>query len=420
MFLAYALAGGVAAASFVSTMILARLAGAAVIGDYALALSTANLLASFAMLGLDRILIREVAGDLRQGDGARAAAGLRAITRTIAATALLTTCLYAALVLGTPLLLYLGGGGMRVVIVSALLWPLLRAGTSGLRGSGHPVLGQLFEALPSYFFMATMLLLWLFNRIPDAAGAVSFMVAAQVLAAIGAWLLLSRRACRWGRPDPSRFANPLLLAGLPVMGSLFLQLFADWLLLARLSSTMGAADTGAFRVAIQLVTIITTLVVTTESFVSAEIAAEFRSGRPDRAWAVHRKATLLMLGLTAPIFLLLWRAPGRLLGLLYGPDFAIAAPAIVILAIGQLGNVLRGPLGAMFVMSGNQRTDLALTLGSMVFVIGLALLLIPAQGLAGAAIAQISGLLFRAGVGYVVARRMIPNRPDADSTRQSR
>ena len=49
---AYAIAGGVAAASFLSTMILARVSGPAVIGQYALAMSTATLLASFAMLGL--------------------------------------------------------------------------------------------------------------------------------------------------------------------------------------------------------------------------------------------------------------------------------------------------------------------------------------------------------------------------------
>ncbi len=418
MFLAYAIAGGVAVASFLSTMMLARLAGPAVIGDYALAMSTANLLASFAMLGLDRILIREVAGDLREGNGPRARAAVRSITRTIMATAALTAIAYAAIALGTPLVERIGGGNaMLVAIGSALFWPLLRTGVAGLRGAGSPVLGQLVEAVPTYLFLAVLLPVFILGLAPSAAEATAIMLLAQLLAGAAVWAMLAPRLRRWAVDGgdgggTSIFPPQLLLAGLPVMGSLFLQLFADWMLLARLSSTMGAAETGAFRVAIQVITVITTLVATTESFVSAEIAAEFRSGRPDRAWAIHRRATLLMLGLTAPVLLLLWMAPGRLLGLLFGPGFAIAGPAIVVLAIGQLGNVLRGPLGAMLVMSGNQRVDLWLTIGGLVLTIGLALMLIPAQGLVGAAIAQVSGLLFRAGVGYLVARRLIPRQAE--------
>lgn len=415
MFLAYAITGGVALASFVSTMLLARIAGPAVIGDYALAMSTATLLASFAILGLDRILIREVAGDLREGNDGRARAAVRTITMTIAATALLTAGLYGGALFATPLVARIGGGNaMLVVIAAVLIRPLLYSGISGLRGAGAPVLGQLFESASTYVFMLAMVPIFLLGLVPTAAEATALMVAGQLLALFLAWAFLARRMRHW-RPDGSNdghqtFERRMLLAGLPVMGSLFLQLFSDWMLLARLSATMGAAETGAFRVAIQITAIIATVVATTESYASAEIAAEFRAGRPDRAWAHHRKATLLMLGLTAPVFLLLWTVPDLLLGLLFGPGFAIAAPAIAILAIGQLASVLRGPLGSMLIMSGNQRIDLALTMGSLVLTIALLLLLIPRHGLEGAAVAQISGLMFRAGVGYLVARRLIPNR----------
>lgn len=395
-------------------MILARLSGPAVIGEYALAMSTANLLASFAMLGLDRILIREVAGDLHQGNGPRARAAVLAISRTVAVMATLTAIVYAVLALCTPLVQRIGGGSaMLVVVASAFVWPLLRTGMSGLRGAGAPVLGQLFEALPTYLFMLAMLPILLIGFAPSAVEATALMITTQLLAGLGAWMFLASRARHWGHPDHQAFSRRLLLAGLPVMGSLFLQLFADWILLARLSSTMSAADTGAFRVAIQIITIITTLIVTTESYVAAEIAAEFRAGRPARAWALHRRATLLMLGLTAPAFLLLWTVPEQILGILFGPAFAIAAPAIMILAVGQLCSVLRGPLGAMLIMSGNQRVDLWLTIGGLLLVVTLAFLLIPHHGLMGAALAQISGLIFRAGVGYVAARRLIPENPTA-------
>lgn len=407
---AYAISGAVALASFLSTMLLARLAGAAVIGQYALAVSTASMLASFAMLGLDRILIREIAGDLREGDSGRASAALRAITRAVAATAIIATTLYSALVVLTPLVDHIGGdmGAMLIVGVSALAWPMLRVGYSAVRAAGMPVAGQFLEALPTFLFLAGVVLFVLAGTTPDAATATGVAAAGQLVAAILAWLLLRPHRRQWGAPVPGSLDQRMLVAGLPLMASLFLQLFSDWLLLARLSAVMGASETGAFRVSVQIVTIISILVATTESYVAARIAGDFRAGRPDLAWKRHYRATLVMLGLTAPVFLLLFAAPEPLLGIAFGPEFRIAATALTIMAAGQLVNVARGPLGSLLTMSGNERVQLSTTIGGVILVVILAWALVPRYGLAGAAIAQAAPFVFRSVAGYLIARHRIP------------
>lgn len=409
---AYMISAAVALASFLSTMLLARAAGPAVIGQYALGMSTATLLASFAVLGLDRVLIREVAGDLRQGHSGRARAALRRITTVVALAATATTLIYLAVAIVSPLVERIGGDftAMLIVGVSALVWPLQRLGYSALRAVHAPIQGQLFEALPTLLFTLGIGLIFLIGATPTAPEAVALMAGAQAIACVGAWMLLKPHVRKWDAADRAGLDRRMLTAGIPLMLTLFLQLFSDWLLLARLSATMGADETGAFRVAIQIITIFATVLATTEGYVAARLAGDFRSGRPDLAWARHRRATLLMVGMTVPALLLLFIAPGWLLHTAFGPEFEMAATALMIMTAGQLVTMLRGPLGAMLTMSGNERTQLVLTLIGLAMTVALAMLLIPRYGLTGAAVAQAVPLVFRSIAGYIFAVWKIPKR----------
>jgi O-antigen/teichoic acid export membrane protein len=410
--LAYAITGLIAVASFLSTLVLARIAGPATIGDYALAMSTAHLLASFAVLGLDRILVREVAGDLRTGDRARA----RAVTRRFALIVLASSAAVAALWLATldltPLNRWIGGDTLALALAaaSALVWPLQRLGRAAIRARDLPLVSQLFEALPTFAFTAAMGIYLLTARIPTAPEAVMLTVAGQLAAALGAWLLMARTLRTWpaGGTPPNR---ALTLAGLPIMSVLFLQIFSDWFLLAKISAVAGAAEVGAFRVAIQITGIVTTLIATTELYVGARLAGDFRINRPDLAWKRHRRATVLMAVVAAPPLLLFILAPEPLLGLLFGEAFTSAATALAIMAAGQLIAVARGPLGAMLTMSGNDRTQLYLTLAGLAVTLTLAFLLIPQYGLTGAALAQVAPIALRSIAGFFIARRLIPREP---------
>ena len=422
VFIAYGISGGVAVASFLSTLILARLAGAAVIGEYALAVSTATLLTSFTFLGLDRILVREVAGDLREGNAAAARANFFLILKITLFTTLLTSILYAMLIAWTPFA-EMVGGTRRVLILVALYMPaivLTKIGYSGLRAAGHPILGQMFESTKTYLFMAGVAILFLIGYVPDARMAVGLAVAAQLLSTIGSWLFLRSRMRRWPKNGTAAMPRTLLIAGMPLMGSLFLQLFSDWFILARISAYAGAADTGAFRVSVQIITIISIVVATTESYIAAYFAGDFRARRPDLAWKRHNRSTLLMLLMTGPAFVLIFAIPGLLLDTAFGAEFAVAATALVIMAVGQLFNVLRGPLGSLLAMSGHQNGLFMLTMGGLVLSVACAWLLIPLYGLLGAAIAQASAIVFRSVAGYAYARWIIPSRrPAPDSSGNS-
>ena len=406
--LAYGISGTAAVASFVATILLSRGGGAALVGEYALAASTANMLATFAVLGLDRIVMREVAGDLREGLGSAARAKVTGMARIVLLVSLAVAALYLPLVLFGPLsaLLDADQGAMLAVVIGILVWPLYRIACHGLRGAGMPIAAQFFEALPTWLFTAVILLLVFAQSITSAGQVTAIFLGLQLVALLGGGLLLWRRARTWGAP--ASIAMPdYLRAGLPIMAIAFLQTFSEWLLLAQISAKASSVEVGAFRVAFQVLTVTTLVLATGESYVAPKLAGDFRAGNIDRMWQRHRRATVLMLLLAAPLLLVAMVAPEWLMVTAFGPEFAVAAVPLAIMALGQFFNVLRGPLGAMLLMTGNEGVLLKITIGGLALLLVLSFVLIPRFGLVGAAIAYSAAIILRSVVGYVVARRLL-------------
>ncbi|MGQ5702592.1 hypothetical protein ACUJ46_11140 [Sandaracinobacteroides sp. A072] len=406
--MAYAISGSVAVASFLSTFLLARISGAAVIGHYALAISTVNLLASLALFGLDRILIRQVAGDLREGASGQARAAIGAIAGRVGLMALAVSILWLLVLFFTGLNDWLEGDFLSMALVGAgiLVVPFLRLGYSAIRANGMPVLGQFFEALPTLLLPLAFVSLWLAGEAPGEALATGLVIGFQALATLGSWLLMAPRIRAWdeGRDIPAG----LLWTGTPLMAGLFLQQLTDWVILAKISSSMDAADVGAFRVSFQVITIILTIVMTSETYVAPRIAGDVRVGRYDLVWRRHRRATALMAVLASPVVLVSLLAPGWLLETAFGPEFAVAATALAIMAVGQVVHVARGPLGAMLTMAGHDGVQLKLTILGVVVGLVASLTLIPLYGLTGAALSQALPLVVRGLGAWIMARRLIP------------
>jgi O-antigen/teichoic acid export membrane protein len=69
--------------------------------------------------------------------------------------------------------------------------------------------------------------------------------------------------------------------------------------------------------------------------------------------------------------------------------------------------VLRGPTGAMLLMTDNAAISLKLTLAGLALLLLLSFALIPRLGLIGAAIAYSAPIILRCLLGYVIARRLL-------------
>ena len=413
-YFAYAINGAVAASSFLSTLILARIAGPAVIGQYALAIATGNLMVVLAVQGLDRLLIREVAGDLRVQESGKARRALKLIAMRVALAGAVIGGGWTLLLLLTPINLRMDGDktAMLLIGVFVLVTAVFRIVVAAIRATDSPIVGQLTEAAPTLLLPPALGLLWLFHEAPTPGLAVAFVLGLNLLTLLVAFFLLRRTVRTWDQPmnvDPR-----LLQLGLPFMGIMLLQLFVDWLVLAQLSGAASPADAGAFRVSYQIITIFLTLIATTEIYVAPRFAGDFRVGRYDLAWNRYRKGRLLIGALTFPVLLLCTLAPHWLLSTAFGHDFAVASTALMIMALGQLVNVGKGPVGSMLSMAGHDRMQLGLTIAGTIAGVIACFILIPRYGLIGGALSQVVPQLIRGIGSYIAAHRMIPRAATTD------
>ena len=92
---------------------------------------------------------------------------------------------------------------------------------------------------------------------------------------------------------------------------------------------------------------------------------------------------------------------------IFGPEFLPAAPALAVLAIGQLVNAGSGSVGSLLTMTGHER-DAAVGFGlSAVMNVALNVLLIPLWGPLGAAVATASSLIaWNVILSFAVYRRL--------------
>jgi O-antigen/teichoic acid export membrane protein len=413
-----------AIASLLAAMLLARVAGAEVLGHYALALATAAVAMTVGLRGLDTVLVRVVAGDLRERAFLAARGALRLVYRHVALSILLVSAALLALTLVGGLARWMGAdqvslavAGLGVVALAALRLTIMT-----LRSFDRPVLAQWVEALPSLIFLLLVAATAISGRGFSGPLVLLLYFSAQLVSAAVGYRGVRRIVRSWNLPPGRGEApalRPLLLAGFPIMLTVLLHVSDDWFLLAAATRLLSAADAGAMRIALQLMIALAMVATVMESYLAARLAGDLRVGRSDLAWSRYRKAVLVSLVLVGPVVLLLVIAPRPIVTILFGAEFAPAAPAVALMALGQLVNVATGPAGLVLAMAGQERLLLIVILAGSGALVLVTLALVPTLGLSGLAIGYASAYAVRKGLALLLASRIVrPGRhlpvPSAD------
>lgn len=402
---AVGLKGAGALASFAVTFVLARTLGAAETGHYALAIATIGMVSPIALLGLDQIIVRTVAGDLREGHLERARAAIRQITRFVFLTSLAAASI---VLLVRPLAPRIGLPVEFVlpIAVVVLAFPLLRVAYAGLRASGRLILSQLFDGV-AYTGLVAMLALTVFLT-QSRLGALTFTLAfaaAMYLSLALAWGLLWRSVRQWPTSLERRFPS-LVTTGWPFFLATTAQALTEWTIFAQIGATGEPDEVGAFRVAYQVVLILALMAATVENLSGPGYAGDFRVGDLVGAKRRHRRATLAMAGIAiVPILLCLVFA--RPILAFFGPEFVQAAPALQIMAAAQAINVFTGPVGGFMLMSGRERQSMALGFAGLVFAVVIGFVLTPRFSATGAAFAYATAVIVRNAGSYFFVHRAL-------------
>lgn len=346
-------------AGFSVTYMLGRQFGAAVTGQYALVTQTAMFLAVFALFGLDVSVVRHFA---------RAVAEEAKLALSIVLGVLSISIAMLAFVIGV---LWLGGEAIwrllfgNVVSFEALLvLSVLLVGRGGVQLAGGLLRSQ-------HRFSSGVAITAL--AIPAATGIalatgqatnLNEILWVTALAALGASVLglvpffLHVSASHNAMRIPMR---SILSSSLPLWGAGLALVMGEWYGLAVAAQILGASEAGLYRVSFQLSGAIMMVSSTLFSVYAAQISTAFHSGNRDQAAMMARSAVRLSAALAIPMGGGLILGGEFLLGQI-GPEFLEALPALIVLVIGQFFIALLGPSGLVLAMSGNERTNLIISI----------------------------------------------------------
>ncbi|MEL6237263.1 MAG: hypothetical protein AAFQ90_01580 [Pseudomonadota bacterium] len=398
------LRGAGALSSFALAWILAQQFGARTVGLYQLGFTTATLLTALAVLSQDVVLVREVAPLLKnekQGEAARRFRGARRLV-LIAGSAL---AVLAAL-LAYPLAVYGLGEEAAAPFILALapaivLLPQMRVHNALLRCLGKVTLSQTLEGV-SYttFAMVGLLILWVFSDWLVPLAAPALVVLGLVISVFVGYSATAKYLKSWpqeGEPIAPDKASGAWIAAGPITAQA-----SNWLILLVITAMLSASDGGIFRIAVLICTLMQLI---STSFATMAGPYLSRASQADDLALVRRTIAVsgaIGAAIASPVALLAIFAPVWVMSL-FGEEFVSGADALTWLALAQLVNVAAGPVGAALVMQKRERVVLAVEVCASALGLGIAVILLPMWGLAGAGLGVLAAAIVRNGAnGFFV------------------
>jgi O-antigen/teichoic acid export membrane protein len=391
-------------------VLLARALGTTSYGTYAWVFSWAMLLLLFCRAGFATASLRFVPEFSARGDWARLRGWLRTSYAVIlvASLAVASATALVALALGERL----GEEARRTFLVVCLGLPIyaaLQLLGSVLRGLRRVLASQVPSTLlqPLLLGLATLLIVATGWRRLDAPSAMWINLGSAAAALVlSLWLL--RRVLPAGVRSAFRHSEPRawLRVAIPLMvfNALFvIQERADVLLLGSLA---GVTEAGLYAAASRVSGVIVFGLTAVNAWAAPLIADLHTRGDGPGLQRLVRLAAQGIFLFTAPLALFVAIFGVQILSL-FGPDFADAYRALLVLAGGQLVNALVGPVGLLMTMTGRQGLAAGILGVHTLLAVVLNVLLIPRYGLEGAAVAtSLSRVSWNLVMAFAVWRTM--------------
>lgn len=381
------------AITFATAILLARLLGPQHYGLYVFALSLMAFFALPGQAGLPALMVRKLAFLSVDNQWARVY-GLIARLRWL----VLGYSVVAAVGLGLVALLVVEGGVAgergRAVLWSGMLLPgliLVTVTGASLRGLDHLALGQIVETLlRPVGFLAVIGAALLGPSDLDAGRVMALHAMAAGLAAATA-LALQRRLLPPGQGAPSRRGDTgeILRDLAPFTLVAGVQLIIGKTDMVMIGMLRPPEEAGYYHVALQWANLVLFAQQAVLMVAGPTIARAYRRNDLADVQATLTYAARLVFLVALPLATALFLFGPRIIGASFGPGYEPAFAALWVLALGRLVHASFGAVVALAKMVGMERRLLTLTAGAALLNVALNLMLIPAFGIFGAALAGI-------------------------------
>lgn len=382
--------------SFVTGLLLARLLGATGYGAYTYAMTWIGILAIPGALGLDKLLVREVAIYKAKSEWHLMNGLLRWANRSAlivsSGLALLAAFIGWILIRYTNTLVLVS---LWIALISLPLSTLTRLRQAVLKGFNRVIAGQVPEMIIqpilficligiAYFFLGKSLTPPGTLGINIVSSGITFIVGTAILLRTipqsVKGILPSYKISEW-----TRSALPLML----ITGMQVINTRADIIMLGIMKGTKAVAIYSAASRGAEFITFILLAV---NASLGPAVANLYASGDMKKLQAVVTKSTHIILLFSLPIGLSLI-VFGHWFLILFGEDFIQGRTTLAILSAGQLVNTAMGSVGLLLTMTGHER-KVAVGVGiTATMNIIMNAIFIPKWSMEGAALATASSMI---------------------------
>lgn len=382
--------------SFIIGLLLARLLGTTGYGAYAYAMTWVSLLAVPGALGLDKLLVREVAIYDTKSEWRLMRGLLRWSNQVVlivsAVLALLVALISCFLMSCRDSLVLIS---LLIALASLPLVTLIRLRQAVLRGLNKVIAGQMPEMLiqPILFICFIGAAYVFFGRSLTAPWTLGINIAATGIAFfVGAMVLLKTLPQPIRETYPSYKIREWIQSALPLMLLTGIQIINARMDIIMLGAIKGPKEAGIYAVANRGAEFITFILLAVNTSLAPTVASLFAAKDMENLQDVVTKSARLILLFSLPVGLVLI-VFGHWFLLLFGEAFTQGRTTLAILSVGQLANAFMGSVTLLLIMARHERSA-AVGIGiSAVLKIIMNAILIPKWSMTGAATATASSMI---------------------------
>lgn len=396
--------------AFIMSIIFARFLGTVGLGTYSYAITWANLLSIPAKLGIDQLLIREVAVYRAKSQWGLMGGVLRWANLTVLVASIIFA--FGGLAVAwnlksdsdPALLLAIAIAMIHIPIVSLRS---LRLGA--MKGLHRIVLGQMPDMLfsPCIVISLTLLSCFLFRESFNVYWVLIIKIFALLITFFtGAFWLVRSLPKEVIQIKPEFKVKQWLLAAIPFMFLGTTQLITSRIDVIMLGEIKGVKAVGVYAVIVGITSLTIFIYQASVSVLAPHIATLYSEGKLKQLEKLLQKSVIAVFLLTflfgGTIMLL-----GKYLLLIFGSEFIIGRTAMNILILGKMFHAFTGPVDLVLNMTGYQNYT-AMTVGlTAVLNIILNAILIPKWGISGAAIATTTSMVVINIVNVIFMHKVI-------------
>jgi O-antigen/teichoic acid export membrane protein len=264
--------------------------------------------------------------------------------------------------------------------------------------------GLYFYTLKFIFPLISLILAYIFSIVYKEIPIVSYAIGisiCSILITIHLWVSFKKTKKEKTSKMGYKF---VFLESYPMMISSAIVLIMGWSDVFILGFFVDEPKIGIYSVCVKVATVVAFVYNAIATIVTPKIAQFYAKRDYDLLQEMISKASKIMLLTGIPIFITLFIFSKQVLGF-FGNDFSSGTPILRILLCAQLINVLTGPVGPLFQMTGLQKKLQSYIVASLIINISLSLLLIFPFKMNGVAIASAIGMVFWNISGLLYLRR---------------